>query len=95
MKIYTIPEYGIKVKVIPKGSQNSASIKSELRKHLIGDGNQELVRPSPCDLKIIGAVDALESLILGHACAGLDISSPAYEKGLKSCLEALANHYDY
>jgi hypothetical protein len=36
--------------------------------------------------------DLLESLIVAHACEGIDIESPAYVQGLRSCLEALANN---
>lgn len=35
---------------------------------------------------------ALESLLLAHACAGVDIESPAYLEGLETALEAIANH---
>ena len=91
MKTYTIPEFGITVQVVPGGSRNSASIESDLRKHLFGD-------PDPAmsdiysDAEEEAVVDALESLILAHACAGLDISSPAYVDGLRTSLEAIANH---
>ena len=37
-------------------------------------------------------VNALESLILGHACAGIDVADPAYVQGLRTCLEAIANN---
>jgi hypothetical protein len=38
------------------------------------------------------AVDGLESLILAHACAGVDIESPAYIEGIETAVEAIANH---
>jgi hypothetical protein len=37
------------------------------------------------------AVDALESIILGHACAGIDISTPAYIEGIETAVQALTN----
>lgn len=37
------------------------------------------------------AVDAVESMILGHAIAGIDISSPAYIEGIETCHNALTN----
>jgi hypothetical protein len=55
------------------------------------------------DLKIPGntavnrqynaAVDGLESLILAHACAGVDVESPAYVEGIETAVEAIANHF--
>lgn len=37
------------------------------------------------------AVDAIESIILGHACAGIDIESPAYIEGIETAQQALTN----
>ena len=39
------------------------------------------------------AVDGLESLILGHACAGIDIESPEYMEGIETAVEAIGNHF--
>jgi hypothetical protein len=39
------------------------------------------------------AIDGLESLILAHACAGLDVASPAYLEGVETAVEAITNHY--
>ena len=38
------------------------------------------------------AIDGLESLILAHACAGVDVESPAYVEGIETAVEAIANH---
>ena len=38
------------------------------------------------------AIDGLESLILAHACAGVDVESPAYVEGIEAAVEAIANH---
>jgi hypothetical protein len=38
------------------------------------------------------AVDGLESLILAHACAGVDVASPAYIEGIETAVDAIANH---
>jgi hypothetical protein len=37
------------------------------------------------------AIDGLESLILAHACAGIDVESPAYIEGIETAVEAIAN----
>ena len=39
------------------------------------------------------AIDALEALILAHACAGIDVTSPAYVEGVETAVEAIGNHY--
>jgi ribosomal protein S30 len=41
-----------------------------------------------------GAVDGIESLVLAHAhaCAGIDVESPAYVEGLKTTVEAIGNN---
>ena len=38
------------------------------------------------------AIDGLESLILAHACAGVNVESPAYVEGIETAVEAIANH---
>jgi hypothetical protein len=37
-------------------------------------------------------VDGIEALILGHACAGIDISTPAYLEGVESAIQGAANN---
>ena len=90
---YEIPEFGIIVETFQVPETGSTKlhgvISSNLKKLLAGDD------PLPDDEsghEIVGMVDAIESLVLGHACAGLDISSPAYVEGLRSSLEAIANN---
>jgi hypothetical protein len=39
------------------------------------------------------AIDGLESLILAHACAGVDVESPAYVEGIETAVDAIANEY--
>jgi len=40
------------------------------------------------------AHDAIESMILAHACAGIDIESPAYLEGIETTVDAIANNLD-
>jgi hypothetical protein len=47
------------------------------------DGSQE---------ELLAALDAVESVILAHACAGVDVESPAYQTGIETALEAITNH---
>jgi len=39
------------------------------------------------------AIDGLESLILAHACAGIDITSPAYLEGIETAEAAIGNNF--
>jgi hypothetical protein len=36
-------------------------------------------------------MDAIESLVLAHAVAGIDIAQPAYLEGIETAVEAYAN----
>ena len=37
------------------------------------------------------AMDAIESLILAHACAGVDVKAPKYIEGIETAVEACWN----
>jgi len=38
------------------------------------------------------ALDTIESIILAHACQGIDVGSKAYKQGIRTALEAIDNH---
>lgn len=38
------------------------------------------------------AYDGIESLILAHACTGMNIETPAYLQGIEEAVEAVENH---
>lgn len=38
------------------------------------------------------AVNGLESLVLAHACAGVDVQDARYVAGIGAALEAISNH---
>lgn len=38
-------------------------------------------------------LDAIESMILAHAIAGIDVASPAYVEGITTAVEACANNH--
>ena len=40
------------------------------------------------------AVDVLESIVLAHACAGVDVKSRAYQEGLETALDAISSNID-
>jgi hypothetical protein len=44
------------------------------------------------DVEFLAAMDAIESMILAHACAGIDITEEAYINGIRTAVEACANN---
>ena len=38
------------------------------------------------------AMDAVESMALAHACAGIDVTDPRYVEGIRTCVQACANN---
>ena len=38
------------------------------------------------------AMDAIESLVLAHSCAGVDVASPGYVEGIETAVEACCNN---
>jgi len=37
-------------------------------------------------------MDAIESIVLAHACAGVDVCSPAYVEGIETAVDACCDH---
>jgi hypothetical protein len=84
MKPQTIilPIFEIVVEIFPGGC---ATITSNLKK---GYGSK-----SNYDPPINVAIDVVESLILAHACAGIDITDRRYQEGIKTTVEKIVNVY--
>ena len=57
--------------------QNGGSIRSSLRDR----------HAAPL---FAGAIGAVEGMVLAHACAGVDVTTPAYVVGIETTLEALS-----
>jgi hypothetical protein len=53
------------------------------------DGDAAESQPA---LRFEGACDAVESLLLAHVRAGVDVRSKAYKEGLATTLEAIMNN---
>lgn len=80
-----LPCFGITVHLERErspGSPAHGSITSQLKE----PGRGILVR------RFNAAIDGLEALILAHACAGVDIASPAYVEGIETAVDAIGNH---
>lgn len=84
--------YGITVCRVPAlepgGKRYAGTIASELYDHLVGPttGGSEVH-------ELQRAVDAIEGLILAHACEGVDIGAPAYVAGVVTAVEQMANEF--
>jgi hypothetical protein len=62
---------------------------------------KEKFGPSPCQLskeecdvidRYNDMMDALESIIMAHACAGIDIESSAYIEGIETSVQSCADN---
>lgn len=73
--------YGIEVTIDENGA---GSITSELHDKAVSTPMAQLFN---------AAMDAVESMVLAHACAGVDITSPAYLEGLESAVDTMANQF--
>lgn len=62
------------------------------RKPASGTITSDLRQDGPEDPLFTAAIDGLEALVLAHACAGVDVASPAYIEGIEMAVEAISNH---
>jgi hypothetical protein len=79
-----LPCYGITITLVRENGEDksgSGSIASDL--HAAGTASNR---------QFNAAIDGLESLILAHACVGVDVESPAYVEGVETAVEAIANY---
>lgn len=92
MKTINLPCFGIAVKIGGEydhtGKSSGGSITSNLHEPPTDEDEEEFNAAE----RYNAAMDALESIILAHAVAGVDIESPAYLEGIKTAVEACANN---
>jgi len=79
MVTFQLPVFGIRVACDP--TTGAGTIASAL--HGEDDGPE-----------LTAALDAIESLVLAHACAGVAVDAPAYVEGLQTALDKLAQAFD-
>jgi len=84
VKIFDIGCFGIVVRV----SEGGGSIRSDL--HDLDTLKEE----DRAKLQWEDSVNAIESLILAHACAGIDIATPAYLEGIETAVETCSNQIE-
>jgi len=83
MKI-ELPCYGIVIELGPEdperpGAYQGGNLVNGLERE---DGDDEYN----------AAMDAIESMILAHACSGINVASLAYVEGIETAVEACANN---
>jgi len=80
MKEFNLPCFGITIMV----ENGSGSITSTDLKTQYNDKEDELYN---------AAMDGIESMILAHACAGIDINTPEYIEGIETAVELCSNNF--
>ena len=86
MKTISLPVGGITIELTEAGCVDGGNtwVKSQ------GTISSELHDPDNPEYGL--AIDGLESLILAHACVGIDVSSPAYVEGIQTAVDAITNN---
>jgi len=60
---------------------------------LVDDTTPEAKKETEIEIDLYNsAMDGMESMILGHAIAGIDITTPAYKEGIESAVQGCANN---
>ena len=84
--IIKLPCYGI---VVTFAAGDSGELQSgELRSDLSKNSDEVERFDQPTLNPTLSAIDGIESMILAHAIAGIDIESPAYIEGIETAVEA-------
>jgi hypothetical protein len=81
--IFTLPCYGMWLRLHRTKDGMAGEIFSDLHE---GDAGVE------DDTEYEAAIDAIESLILAHACAGVDVTTPAYVEGIETAVTTATNN---
>ena len=89
MKTITLNCYGIVVEL----EEGSGCVSSDLHEDA-PDLTVENETPEEQEERELynSAMDGIEALILGHACAGIDVTTPAYLEGIESAVQGCANN---
>ncbi len=67
---------------------------ADTRSRRAGSVTSSLHSSDAGDDRFNAAMDAVESLVLAHACAGIDVTDLRYVEGLRTCIDACANHLE-
>lgn len=78
-----LPSYNIKVYLSERNGETGGFVTSDLR---VSD-----IKYNKHVKKHNSYIDIVESMILAHAIAGVDISSPAYLEGIETVIDQISN----
>jgi len=85
-KIIKLPCYGIEVIL---GSPDPENPGAYLSGSILSDLHDDV---GPDDESYDAAIDAIESFIMSAACAGIDITTPAFIEAIETTVEAIGNN---
>lgn len=78
--------FGIEITFQPK-KKGSGVVSSDLHAQLVDENDAPHIQE-----QLSTAADALESLVLAHAMAGIDVTTPAYKEGIEVAVQSIANN---
>jgi hypothetical protein len=87
MKVIKLPCHGITIHLEREHATKNSGCGTITSSGLKG------VNKTRLDRLYNAAIDGLESVILAHACAGVDVQSAAYIEGIETAVDAIANHF--
>lgn len=79
-----LPCFGIIVSLTGDGG---GDISSDLKEHTAEEATDAWLD----EIEYNCMIDGIESMILGHAVAGIDIETPAYIEGIETAVQGCAN----
>lgn len=85
-KVIELPCYNIRVFLNTKDGNTQGTIESEL--------HMSETREDIGIMEYEASVNTLESFILAQACAGIDITTPAYIKSIETVVDAWVNNLE-
>ena len=86
MKVYNIRRFGIIVSLDDVGGGTIVSDLKEPHEDQHGEEFDSLIQYN-------AAMDAIESMILAHACTGIDVATPAYIEGIETAVQSCGNEF--
>ncbi len=97
MKVIEFPEFGFTLKFDPESS--CGSVKRTDHDYLNSNrifqrnGTSAQLEGDLEEICLDSTNSGIESLVLAHACAGIDVQDPKYVEGIRKALEACADEW--
>jgi hypothetical protein len=74
-------------------SIGSGTINSSLKEENLSESKLESEEGIKSIVGFNMAIDVVEAMILAHACAGIDVESPAYLEGIETVVDKISNEF--